>query len=380
MHGLNPTRLVYSFLLAGVLVMIALFVSPRPAHALIFYVPCDVNALINTLREAMKTPSSDTLELTGGCTYSLRKVDNDSGNGGNGLPAITDDISINGNGAVIERNNVNDAPLFRLFYVAPKATLHLNQITLRNGKLAQNGTCPTTCGGAIYNAGILEIQNSTLTNNLASNGGAIYNVAKADLLNTTLVGNTANVGGALMTNGGSSELVVVHVTLVGNTAEQGGNAIATQTRGLAIVRGTLIVGSKGTNCLGTIGNGGFNLDSGTSCGFSVAAGSMSNTDPQIGVLTNNGGATETVIILDTSPALNAIPSLYGCGAAVYTDQRGGARPEVPTSLCDIGAVEVPEWDTLLLCGTGLSGLAIWLRAKRKRRSTPSEHQPSTSAK
>ncbi len=366
MFCLHSFRFARSVSLIVAMFILAMFVSARPVHATIFYVPCDVNSLINALRDALKTPSSDTLELTSGCTYTLRKIDNENGNGANGLPVITDDISINGNGAVIERNEAGGAPLFRLFYVAPRAALHLNQITLRNGKFAQNGTCPATCGGAIYNAGILEITNSTFEKNTASNGGAIYNVAKADVLNTTMSGNLANIGGALMTNGAASVLTVVHTTLAGNAAEQGGSGVATQTRGTVLLRATLLGGNKGVNCFGTITNGGYNLDSGSSCGWSVAAGSLSNADPQIGVLTNNGGTTGTVMILDTSPAINAIPSLYGCGAAVFVDQRGGARPEVPTSLCDIGAIEVPEWDTVFLFGTGLSGLAIWLRAKRRR--------------
>lgn len=355
-----------TMLLSLALCVIALFASPRPVAALIFYVPCDVNALINALRDAMKTPSSDTLELTSGCTYSLRKIDNENGNGANGLPVITDDISINGNGSVIERNEVGGTPLFRLFSIAPRAALQLKQITLRNGKLAQTGACPATCGGAIYNAGRLEITNSTFEKNTASNGGAIYNVAKTDVVNSTWSGNTANVGGALMTSGSGAMLVVVHATITGNTAEQGGSAVAVQARATALLRGTLVAGNKGANCLGAIVNNGYNLDSGASCGWSVAAGSQSNTDPQIGVLTNNGGSTGTVMVLETSPAINQIPSLWGCGAGIYVDQRGGARPEVPTSLCDIGAIEVPELDTLLLFGSGLGGLAMWLRWQRAR--------------
>lgn len=365
MKILGRMRWMRVIIISVVLVSVAMFASPRVTRASVFYVGCDPNALISAMRDAIKTPGSDTLELTNGCTYTFRKADNTNGNGANALPVIADDISINGNGAVIQRDDGNGAPLFRLFYVPPRAVLHLNQVTLRSGKLDQAGTCPTSCGGAIYNAGMLEITNSTFEKNLASNGGAVYNVGMTSLVNSTLSGNTAKVGGALMTSGGSSELVVVHTTLVGNTAEQGGSGIATQARAIALLRATLLGGNQGANCLGAISNEGYNLDSGSSCGWSVANGSRSNTDPQVGVLTNNGGLTGTIIPLDTSPALNVIPSLYGCGAGVYVDQRGGARPETPTSLCDIGAVEVPEWDTVFLVGGGLVSLAIWLRAKRR---------------
>lgn len=359
-------RFARAILLALVLFILAMFASPRPAHATIFYVPCEVNALVNALREALKTPSSDTLELTGGCTYSLRKSDIASDNGATGLPIISDDISINGNGATIERNNANDTPLFRLFYIAPKGVLHLNQITLRNGKLAPTGNCPANCGGALYNAGTLEITNSTFEKNSASSGGAIYNLGKTDIVNSTLSGNVANLGGAILTNGAASKIAVVHATIAGNTAEQGGSAIAAQARAPAILRGTLVAGNKGANCAGAIINAGYNFDSGSSCGWSVANGSLSNTDPQLGVLTNNGGLTGTIMFLETSPAINQIPSLGGCGAGVFFDQRGGARPETPTSACDIGAIEVPELDTLVLFGGGLGGLALWLRWQRAR--------------
>jgi hypothetical protein len=349
-----------------VLGWIALFGLARPVAANVFYVPCQVSALIDALREANRTSSSDTLELAEGCTYTLQKNDNDNGTGATGLPIINDDISINGNGAVIERNSASSTPLFRLFNISAKGILHLDQITLRNGKLAATGACPVNCGGAIYNAGSLEINNSTVAHNTASNGGAIYNLGKTDVTNTTLSDNAATIGGAILTNGNASKVVVVHATIASNTAEQGGSAIAVQARATALLRATLVAGNKGASCSGGVINGGYNLDSGTSCGWSTANGSMSNTDPQIGILVNNGGKTETVIILESSPAINAIPSLNGCGAGVYTDQRGGARPEVTTSLCDIGAVEVPEWDTLFLFGSGLGGLAIWLRAQRKR--------------
>jgi hypothetical protein len=57
---------------------------------------------------------ADTIVLEAGATYVLTAVDNDSF-GPNGLPVITSDIEIEGNGARIERSR--EAPAFRLLYI-----------------------------------------------------------------------------------------------------------------------------------------------------------------------------------------------------------------------------------------------------------------------
>jgi hypothetical protein len=57
-------------------------------------------------------------------------------------------------------------------------------------------------------------------------------------------------------------------------------------------------------------------------------------------LQNNGGPTQTIALLSTSPAINAIPPAVctdASGNPVLTDQRGVARPQA--SGCDIGAFE-----------------------------------------
>jgi hypothetical protein len=55
-------------------------------------------------------------------------------------------------------------------------------------------------------------------------------------------------------------------------------------------------------------------------------------------LKNNGGLTETIALLATSPAVNAIPT-SSCtdldGLPTTKDQRGVPRPQGPA--CDIGA-------------------------------------------
>jgi subtilisin-like proprotein convertase family protein len=89
----------------------------------------------------------------------------------------------------------------------------------------------------------------------------------------------------------------------------------------------------GNNCVGTLTSLGHNLESGASCGLG-ASGDISNTNPLLGPLQNNGGSTLTRGLLTNSQALDAGNDLV-CPA---TDQRGISRPQGPA--CDIGAYEV----------------------------------------
>ncbi len=55
-------------------------------------------------------------------------------------------------------------------------------------------------------------------------------------------------------------------------------------------------------------------------------------------LQNNGGPTQTIALLSTSPAIDTIPTA-NCPA---TDQRGNARPDNGESTCDMGAYEFSD--------------------------------------
>ena len=88
---------------------------------------------------------------------------------------------------------------------------------------------------------------------------------------------------------------------------------------------------------GAITDGGDNISSDISFPFS-APGSMNNTDPELGVLGNYGGPTQTIPLLMGSPAIDA----GGAGGCPATDQRGVPRPF--GGACDIGAFEyVPSF-------------------------------------
>ena len=58
----------------------------------------------------------------------------------------------------------------------------------------------------------------------------------------------------------------------------------------------------------------------------------------LGVVT--GGPTPTMALLQGSPAIDRIPTAGGCGAGIFTDQRGLPRPTASADLCDVGAFEL----------------------------------------
>jgi Bacterial Ig-like domain len=266
------------------------------------------------------------------------------------LPVITDSagVSISGASAKIKISGNNNV---RVFEVGSGAKLALHKLTVANGR--SSPSC-SFCdyfgsGGGIYNAGTLTVTNSTLSNNEASHtssssGGGIYNTDSGTLTvgNSTLFRNRVSCGGGGIYNQGS--LTVTNSTLSHNNATLcGGGGISNDgLNSTATLKNTIIANSElGGNCAGTITNGGYNLDSGTSCGFATENNSLSSTDPMLGAeLADNGGPTLTHALLAGSPAIDK-----GSSFSATIDQRGLPRPSNFVGIVnaadgsDIGAFE-----------------------------------------
>jgi hypothetical protein len=118
----------------------------------------------------------------------------------------------------------------------------------------------------------------------------------------------------------------------------------------ATLKNTIVSGGscfivQGTSPPGTTNDGGYNLDSGTSCGFSATNNSLSGVDPMLGPLAANGGPTLTHALLEGSPAIDK-----GNSFGATTDQRGLVRPSnfvgIPDASggngSDIGAFELQQ--------------------------------------
>ncbi len=142
-----------------------------------------------TLREAIcvanNTPEADVIVLARE-TYTLTSPDN-YWYGPNGLPPIGDDITIEGNGAVVQRTG---SLSLRFFFIsrktltdginvvggADRARLVLRDLTLRNGRAqggsGQAGGGGAGMGGAIFSQGVLHLERVTLEGNIAQGGAS----------------------------------------------------------------------------------------------------------------------------------------------------------------------------------------------------------------
>ena len=225
-------------------------------------------------------------------------------------------------------------------------------------------------GGLADNAGAVQpltIASSTISGNSAgslatSDGGGIEAIAPGTtcdaitLTNDTITGNTAVNGGGYYGAGCTSPAVTTTTaftfdTISGNTATNttgAGNIQTNDASTLTLAESIVANGSAPggpANCLvagsGTLTSGGYNLIDSTNCG-SPGTGDITDSNPQLGALGNNGGPTETEEPAAGSPAVGAIPSGVCSATGVSTDQRGDARGAGANGSCTIGAVEVAQ--------------------------------------
>ena len=198
------------------------------------------------------------------------------------------------------------------------------QATINNTWIYSN-TAQTASGGGINNQGTLNLTASAVTNNsaLALQGGGIYNAGNATLVNATISDNKtpSSTGGGLYNTGGTTDLK--NVTVSNNTQPGVHNASGTVTLVNTIVD---------QSCNGTLTSNGHNLETGTTCHLN-ASGDITNTNPLLGLLQNNGGPTPSRTIFANGPEIDRGDN----GQCPSTDQRGLPRPQ--GDFCDIGAIE-----------------------------------------
>ncbi len=181
-------RLAAAFGLAAAL---ALF--PATASAAVITVPCSSENNSNDPPERRSRSECrfrpDTIELAQGCTYTFFQGAFQNGGwfGSNALPAIASEITIEGNGATLSRQD-SVFGTFRYFFVGADPTrpetldyvtpgagnLTIRDLTLKDGKArggsAFGGGGGAGLGGAIFNMGTTRIERSTLTGNSALGG------------------------------------------------------------------------------------------------------------------------------------------------------------------------------------------------------------------
>ena len=353
---------------------------------------CTTDFLIWSINQANSNgPGTDTINLDPGCVYQLAYVDN-TVDGNNGTPTITTSIIINGNGATVRRSTQSQKSAIRLFHVSQGGELVLNDIRLHDGLGMEppDTTLPLrNHGGAIFNAGLLTVNNGDFDYNRAiKSGGGIYNTGTMTINASTFQNNEVNIlngpgesGGAIY-NTSTGSATITDSTFVGNIASQSGGGIA--NGGMMTITNSTI--SANTTTLSNIASGAAIMNSGslhisyttitanvgTTSGAvwsapdtieitnSIVAGNLPqncsypawswisgpnldddgscdnftiNADPQLDPLASNGGPTQTHAIAPSSPAKNA-----AAGACPAADQRGESRPH--GSACDLGSYEL----------------------------------------
>ena len=189
-------------------------------------------------------------------------------------------------------------------------------------------TCYTYCTGYVY--GGPGGQGGSGGNGY---GGNLYNsLGNVTLVNVTFANGSAT-GGAAGVGGSAGNLGSGSYGLGSAGGGAGGNVGL--GFGQFILLNSIVANpvQGGNYWGGTITDGGNNLSSDATLVF-TNTGSFTNTNPNLGSLTNNGGPTWTMALLPGSPAIDKGQTIPG----LTTDQRGLPRPS--GYAFDIGAYEL----------------------------------------
>lgn len=353
------------------------------AHAALF--------VVNDTANAFDANAGDGVcaDAMGRCTW-LAAVDESNALAGAdviALPAgtyagesafLADDVEVIGQG--VGSTILDGEGTRRLMYVDDGVVAIVRGVTFTDGASSQ--------GAAISNVGDLTVRDSSFTLNAASLGGAILSSSPSGGLTverTTFSGNSAESGAGIFADLGP--VTVRSSTFHNNSSTANASAIHMQTAGGLDLENVTVVGSLGgpavilasgtsgtithstiasnentglqvhtgasltiansivannglsvmsaDDCFapGTVTSLGGNLSSDATCKF-VAGSDLETAEPRLFALADNGGPTQTVALMTSSPALDTA----GATECLATDQRGAPRPA--GSGCDRGAYEL----------------------------------------
>jgi len=214
-----------------------------------------IEAIVNsnnharTHRDCPAGSGTDTIVLPANANIALTNVYSATF-GPVGLPRITSQITIEGNGATISHQG--NATAFTLLAVnwqsGTPGDLTLKNLTLDGGGLSstgvqnyanlsiKNSVVSGNAASGVWNAGNLTIEKSTISNNTTNDsGGALFNWSNTKVVESTISGNTASSGGGIYNRG---ILTIENSTLSGNTANAGGGVFNNAGR-LTITNSTI---------------------------------------------------------------------------------------------------------------------------------------------
>jgi predicted outer membrane repeat protein len=304
-----------------------------------------------------KGSGADTLVLPANSTQTLDTVNTytyDQG-GATGLPEITSTITIQGNGATIER--AANAPDFRIFSVF-RGNLILQQTTISGGELSNPDEDPYEAGGAIavyYDGATLTLTDSTITGNRSEFGGGIFNYGGAiDITNSTISGNTgvatllpeqpqgtAGVGGGIYNLYGAAD--IDNSTISGNSAAYGGGfmswnltAISGDTSKYAAGPVTLTNSIISDNKASKEGGGIFNVAGTIDLSESTVSGNSAGTTGG-GIYSGGYFEVETNELIKVTNSTISGNSAKQSGGGMYIDNQGGSAEVINSTITDNAA-------------------------------------------
>jgi hypothetical protein len=336
------------------------------------------------------------------------------------LPEITEPVTITGPGAnVLTVNALGQDGLFDIgsglaaseisgltltgsyddtFDSDVDAVTSESPLTLSGDTLSGN---EGVFGAAIFSTDGLTVANSTINDNEAEKyGGAIENIGPMTITGSTIDDNDAGYyqgdygnGGGIRQSGGA--LTITGSTITDNYAEGdssdgygrgGGLYIESNTTSVAL-QNTIVSGNyakyKGDDLYTETGGSivptaEFSLIGDlTYSGITPDSTDLTDVDPLLGRLQNNGGSTETL-----APAFNSPVIDQGKAFGETTDERGFARPtDLPGYAnatggdgSDMGAVELQPIEvvpivTKLSVSSGAAGTQVVITGQRLSTAT-----------
>lgn len=175
----------------------------------------------------------------GTITYTLSCSTNFSSSSG---LQITNNVTIDTNGFNVVYNGNSGSR--RFFRVSGSGTLTINGgVTFQNGSI----TLSLLGGGAIHNAGSLNLSNVTFNNNRTAvwGGGAIFNTGTATINNVTFSNNASNIagGGGAIANTGT--LNISNSTFTDNSANIVGGGAIYNLNGNSTINDSTFTGNNG---------------------------------------------------------------------------------------------------------------------------------------
>jgi hypothetical protein len=230
----------------------------------------------------------------------------------------------------------------------------LDRVTVRNN--VSTGVNPQLreYGGGLANYDLMQLHNCTVSGNKGGVGGGIYNKGQMYMDNTTVSDNAAGWGGGIYIAGASSPynptafLITFNITVSDNQAQTEGGGVWSNNAFSFTPVNTIVAGNvapSNNDVHGFVNSQGNNLieNRGSSSGY-VASDLPNGTNPLLGALQNNGGPTDTHVLMAGSPAIDAgndckVYASINC-APYGDDQRYiGFQRKVGSSV-DIGAIEI----------------------------------------